>query len=246
MIEAILKKIGLDDKQIAVYLSLLRLGASPVRKIALDAKINRGTTYDVLKGLMAEGLVSYFHQDKHKHFVCEDPSRLEKVITEKQSELVTTKNELASGLPELRSMYDRGGDKPVVKYYEGNRGIKTILESVIETVAVLPKKEYAVYSSSTIKDYLYRAYPKFSEDRIARGVRVRAIAIGKGGELRGLDQRRWLTKDEGSPTYSLIYGERVAMISVNKNKTPLGVIIEDESIANTHLFIFNRLWETLK
>jgi len=245
MIETILKKIGLDDKQIAVYLSLLKLGASPVRKVALDSKINRGTTYDILKGLMAQGLVSYFHQDKHKHFVCEDPSRLEKVVSEKQSELITTQGELEGVLPEIRSMYDRGGDKPVVKYYEGNRGVKIILENIIEIVASLPKKEYAVYSSSAIKKYLYRAYPNFTKDRIDKGVRVKVVALGEGGELRGLDQRKWLTKDEGAPTYSLIYDNKVAMISVDANQTPIGVIIEDKAIASTQLLIFNRIWETL-
>lgn len=247
MIEPTLKKIGLDDKQIAVYLSLLRLGPSPVRKVAMDAKVNRGTTYDTLKGLMRLGVVSYYHQDKHMYFVCEDPRKLTKVVAERQEELQRTKEELERVIPELQAFTDpaEGRGKPVVKYYEGSRGARSILEDVLATVEGLMPKEYYAYPSSTIKQHLYRAYPEFSEDRIARGIRVKAISIGEGGELRGLDQRKWLTHDAGAPTYFLIYGMKVAMISVDKEHDPRGVIIEDDAIARTYRFIFQKLWEVL-
>ena len=54
----IFKKLGLSDKETAVYLSLLEHGAVSVRELARAANLNRGTTYDILKKLQAEGLVS--------------------------------------------------------------------------------------------------------------------------------------------------------------------------------------------
>lgn len=246
MIEPTLKRIGLDDKQVAVYLALLRLGPSPVRKIALEAKVNRGTTYDILKGLMRLGLVSYYHQDKHMYFVCEDPGALVSVVAEKRKELQRIDGELQNIIPELRSFLDRGTEKPVVKYYEGYRGVRSILEDVVKTVADLgAPKEYVIYSSSTIRPFLYQAFPDYTENRIAKGIRVKAIAIGEGGELKGLDQRKWLSKDEGVPTYTLIYGNKVAMISVDAKRNPLGVLIEDPAIATTQQLIFRRLWDAL-
>lgn len=245
-IGTLLEKIGLDEKEIAIYLALLKSGPAPVRKIALDAKINRGTTYDILKGLLQLGVVSYFHQDQHKHFVCEDPIVLEKVLAEQRQSLITTSEELAEALPELRSMYARGDEKPVVRYYEAYRGVKTVLEDLIAVVAQQDVKEYAVYSSSTIRPYLHRAWPDFTKQRIAAGIRVKVIAIGEGGELHGLDQRRWLRKEEGAPTYTILYGAKIAMITVGENKEPRGIIIEDQAITSTQQNIFSALWKTLQ
>ena len=43
MIEGVLKKLGLGEKESKVYLACLQSGPSPVRKIAEAAGVNRGT-----------------------------------------------------------------------------------------------------------------------------------------------------------------------------------------------------------
>lgn len=244
-IPTLLQKLGLDEKQVQVYLALLKSGPAPVRKIALDAKINRGTTYEILKDLLQIGVVSYYHEDQHKHFVCEDPSVLEKVLDAQRQSILSTTEELQNVLPELRSMHAKGDEKPVVRYYEGGRGVKTILEDLIAVITAADVKEYAVYSSSAIRPYLHRAWPDFTKTRIAGGIRVKVIAIGQGGELHGLDQRRWLSKEEGAPTYTLLYANKVAMITVSERREPRGVIIEDQAISATQRSIFDSLWSTL-
>ena len=63
--------------------------------------------------------------------------------------------------------------------------------------------------------------------------------------MRGLDERRWLTKKESTPTYTLIYDNKVAMISVDAENKPLGVIIEDKNIYQTQKMIFEFIWDKL-
>lgn len=245
MIENTLKKIGLSEKEIKVFLTCVRLGPSPVRKIAEQAGINRGTAYDILRALINLGLVSYYQQDKHQYFMAEDPARLTETLAKKQEELKIVKEEIAEIIPQLKSIYDKAGAKPVAKYYEGLAGIKIILRDVISAAAKSEKKEYQVFSSSTIKNVLYQAYKDFSEDRILAGIKVKVISIGPGGETRGLDERKWLTRKESAPTYTLIYGGKIAMISVDNNNNPLGVIIEDNNIYRTQKMIFEFIWEKL-
>ncbi len=62
----ILKKLGFDEKDIRLYLILLSLGPSPVRKVAQATGINRGTAYDILKQLVKQGLVVYYHKEKNQ------------------------------------------------------------------------------------------------------------------------------------------------------------------------------------
>jgi len=244
MIENVLKKIGLNEKEVRVYLAALKLGPAPVRKIAEAADVNRGTAYDILRALIGLGLVAYYHKDKHQYFIAEDPAQLSDVIKQKQEQLTETQQELVECIPQLKSIYDRAGDKPVVKYYEGSAGVKLILQDVLNTSAV-GNRQYYVYSSSAIKKYLYAAYKGFSQNRIKLGIKVQTISIGPGGETVGLDERKWLTKKESAPTYTLIYGGKVAMISLDSNSQPIGVITEDKNICQTQKMIFEFIWNKL-
>ena len=241
----ILKKLGFDEKEIRVYLILLSLGAAPVRKIAQATGINRGTTYDILKQLMKQGLVVYHHKEKHQYFFAEDPTKLERHLDGRLEELSRLRQNIQTIIPELQSMYNRGGGKPVARYYEGLDGVKNILQGVLATMSREGLKEYYAYSSSNLRDVLHKSFPRFTAERIKRGIKVKVIALGEGGKEHRLSERKWLTKDGGSPAYTLIYGPKTAHIGVDSASTPLGVVVEDPNIAQTHRLVFEKLWLTL-
>ncbi|MES2059444.1 MAG: helix-turn-helix domain-containing protein [Patescibacteria group bacterium] len=242
-----LQKIGLTEKEIEVYLALLTLGPVAIRKIAAKAGINRGSTYDALKILQKEGLVSYYHKGKLQHFVAEDPKILSKILARKKLEIIDAAKDIENIIPELSSLSGSAPSRPVVKFYEGYSGIRTILEDTLDSVAKLKKKEYVAFSSSAIRPYLYHksAFPNFSESRIKRKIFVRTIAYGAGGGTYGRDERKWILEKESAPTYILIYAGKVAMISVGKNDVPHGLIIEDAELHKTQLAIFNSLWKAI-
>ena len=243
--EKILEKLGLSDKEIKVYLSVLAFGGSSVRKIAEHSGINRGTTYDILKHLLDLKLVHYYNEDKKQYFIAEDPEKLKNTLQTKIQELEETKKQIDEIIPQLKSIYDNAESKPVVKYYEGRAAIRIILEDVLHSFGKNSEKEYYVYSSSAIKQYLYEVYPEFSEERIKEGINVKVISIGPGGETRGLDSRKWMTKKDSAPTYTLIYNGKVAMISVDRNNKPLGIVIEDNNIYQTQKMMFEFIWNKI-
>ena len=51
-----LRKLGLREKEVRVYLTGLELGPSSVQVIAKRAKITRPTTYEIIKTLKEKGL----------------------------------------------------------------------------------------------------------------------------------------------------------------------------------------------
>ncbi|MDB5204214.1 MAG: transcriptional regulator, TrmB [Candidatus Taylorbacteria bacterium] len=246
-IETIFKKLGLTDKDAAVYLSLLSSGPIAIRKLAEKSGINRGTTYEILKTLQKEGLVSYYHKERHQHFVAENPKVLSKILTRKKNEIDEVSKDIENIIPELSILSKGVSDQPVVKFYEDYSGVRSILNDVLDETERIKDKKYVVYSSSTIRPYLYNknAFPNFTDERIKRKIFVRTIANGPGGETSGKDERKWLTKRESPPTYTLIYAGKVAMISVGENDIPHGLIIEDQAIYKTQLFIFDSLWKSL-
>jgi sugar-specific transcriptional regulator TrmB len=246
-IPLILKNFGLNEKEIAVYLALVELGPSPVRVIAQKSKINRGTSYDILKALQSQGLVSFFDTKSRQHFVAEPPEKLVSAVEEKQESLAQLKKQIQKDLPELKSIFEKNGGRPMVKMYEGLRGVKTILEDVLSSVSASKEKVYYVYSSSTVRKNVYEAMPKFTDERIAKKIRVKTIALGSGGKVFGLDERKWMAlPEEGlKPVYEMIYAGKVAHISLDNSANPVGVVIEDREIFETQKMIFEFNWGKL-
>ncbi len=244
--ETELLKLGLSEKEALIYLTLLSHGPSSVRKLAGISGINRGTAYDCLKALKEHGLVSFFNEESKQCFVAEDPARLQELVVAKQSELERSKASLDEMIPELRSLHDRGGDKPVSRYYEGSQGVRTILLDVLDSVEKSEQKEYCVYSSASVREAgLYDLFPDYTDERIKRGINVKTISLGPGGDHAELSQRKWIKATEGTPTYILLYHGKCAFISLGVSGSLVGVIIENPGIYATQKLLFDELWKTL-
>ncbi len=249
-IESILKKFGLNDKEISVYLSLIELGPSPVRLISAKSGVNRGTTYDILKSLISNGLVSYYNKQSHQFFSAESPEKLLSALEDKEQNIKVLKKEIEQSLAELKEAFEKHGGKPAVKLFEGIKGLKSILEDVLETVGRAKEKIYYVYSSASLRKNVYLAYPDFSDLRKKKKIAVKTIALGEGGQLVGLDERKWLaTSPRPSPqkgregaTYEIIYAGKVAHISLDDSQNPVGVVIQNPEIFETQKVIFESLW----
>ena len=62
-------------------------------------------------------------------------------------------------------------------------------------------RSYYAYSSSDVKNELYKDYKDFNKDRLKAKIANKVISFGKGGELVGLDERKWMNAEHGTPTY---------------------------------------------
>ena len=247
MLEKTLRQFGLKEKEVKIYLTLLSFGPSSVRKISQESKINRGTSYDILKKLIEMGLVSYYEKKSHQYFAPEDPAKIISILEEREKEIIKTKKEVLKTIPDLQSLYSNILQKPFVKYYEGYSGTKEILKDVLRITSKLEDKEYFVYSAESIREYLYKSFKSFSEERIEKDIKVKVIALGKGGELRGKDERKWLdNNDENAPNYIIIYGNKVAFISIGPTGEPIGTIIEDKATSQMQRIIFKYLWGSIR
>lgn len=245
---SILKKIGLSDKEIKVYLKLLEYGAVSVRSLAELTELNRGTTYDVLKKLQELGLASFYHQDTKQKFVAEDPEKILKMVDSEKNKLEEARAKIHELIPELKSLQDKGGSRPVTKFYEGKEGVRFILEDVLSQMSEEVEKEYYVYSAAGVREDVGAAYPDFSKKRVKLGIKAMAISLAEGGETRGLDERKWIAPKKGAEknmTYIIIYAGKCAFISLDSNDSPVGVIIENQMVYETQKTIFLQLWNLI-
>ncbi len=248
-IQVILKKFGLSEKEIAVYLALVELGPSSVRQISSKSKVNRGTTYDILKSLINLGIVSYYNKESKQYFVAEDPEKLLTAIDQKKEDLEEVRANKKENLPLIKTLFEKQGGKPVVKFYEGSKGVRQIFEDVLEEVSAAADRSYYLYSSATAehRKNVYGSMPDFSKRRIAKKISVKIISLGEGGQLAGLDERKQMSagNKDLKATHEIIYAGKVAHISIDSNQNPVGVVIQNEEIYNMQKMIFEFNWEKL-
>jgi DNA-binding transcriptional regulator YhcF (GntR family) len=241
----LLKKLGFSEKSSKIYLSLLRLGPSSVRKLAESSGLNRGTTYDTLKWLKSIGVVNYYNKDTKQIFVAEDPTKLHKIVRDQKELLDNIDKKLERIIPELNALHNKDGERPVAKYYD-KAGVHRILQDVLNVCDEQDgDRLYRIYSAEGVRECLYENFSTFSDVRIAKNISVKVIAMGEGGETRGLDERKWLNSKSGTPTYIIIYPGKTAYISLNAKDDLVGVVIENEGVYQTQKIVFDSLWDKL-
>lgn len=243
---SLLKKLGLSDKEIAIYLKVLEYGSLSVRRLAELTAINRGTAYDVLKNLEEQGLVRYQDRNGRQYFVAEEPEILDDLLVRRLAELEDTKEQMSELIPELKALAGSKDQRPVSKYYEGKEGIRVVLDDILASLG--EGDEYYVYSTLGVREDIYEAYPEFNARRVKKKIKANTISLAQGGSTYGNDERRWLAVDADGKnlTYIIIYRGRCAFIARDTLGQVVVVVVENEMIYETQKAIFINLWNVLK
>ncbi|MDZ7783353.1 MAG: helix-turn-helix domain-containing protein [Halioglobus sp.] len=241
-----LAQLGLDRRQVRIYRALHQLGPASIRDVAAEAGVNRGSTYETLKQLVTMGLVSYLPRGRRRVFQAEDPERLLALGEDRQQALSQAmeelKRDIIPALKQSRTEFMPGN----VRFYEGDDGVELVLRDILDSTAKTGDKRYAVISTKTLREHLYRPFPNFTRTRVQRGIRVRVIAVGEGGDDAELAERKWLPAGAGTDaSYIAIYPPKVAMITLADRNYPVVVIIDSAAIASTQQLLFDTLWELL-
>jgi sugar-specific transcriptional regulator TrmB len=243
----LLVDIDVPRNEAMTYAALLELDSTSIRSVAAHTGINRGTTYEALKNLVNIGLVSVKQQGQREQYTAESPDKIFDIIRDKRRDLADASEAAKSIVPDLLARKAGEQGRPLVRYYEGDAGIVTILKDVLQTCRDMKRPEYYVYSSQKVRQYLYRRYPQFTDRRIAEDIKVKVIAVGEGGDEAPKSERKWLTNppQSGISSYTIIYGNKVATISIATDDTPYGVVIEDAGAAAMQRLLFKQLWNTI-
>ena len=243
MLEFELQKIGLSEKEASVYLATLRLGKSSVQAIAKEAKINRGTTYNIINSLAKKGLMSSYQESKKQYFFAESPDQLELLFKQQLEEIEHNRKRLKELLPEMKQMDNKEKDKPVVRYFEGKNGIRAMVEDMFnvkkgtEVLMIYPYDEMS-------KNFSDNELLSWRKKRISRDIKVKAFYTRKGDE--GINSQNSVSKKLSIEEFVVesdiaVYENRVRMASFGDKS--VGIIIENKNIAETLKTLFKLAWK---
>ncbi|MFA6047383.1 MAG: helix-turn-helix domain-containing protein [Parcubacteria group bacterium] len=239
-IQNTLKKLGLDDDEIAVYTATLSLGPSLVTRIAKESGVKRTTVYLVAKSLMEKGLLGEYKTRHGMHLSAQSPDYLLTKIEEQ-------KKEVEEIIPQLKALTKKEAHRPQVKYFEGKEGYFTVAEDTLEKHATEilwlgnPKELYSIIGKKWDDEYYV---PK----RMERKIKMKALLFEddwsrdiKKTDENFLRQTKFLPKDFPFHSTQLIYQNKVAYFSSQKEL--ICVLIESADLAAMERAKFEMLWK---
>lgn len=245
MLEQELISIGLNEKEAKIYLSSLELGQSTVQSIAVKAAINRATTYFIIDGLMQRGLMSSFHKGKKQYFIAADPERLIEILEQEKEKIENKKENLQKLLPQLRSLNNKQGGRPLVRYYEGKDGVTSMVDEVLKAAS---GTVYMAYSVDAVNDVFdEKDVVRWRKIRVERDVKMKVMYTYKNGELKDIpnSENTKIPFDKFPITCDIaVYGNKVRIASLANRM--VGIVIEDEEIAKSMESILKLALESAK
>jgi sugar-specific transcriptional regulator TrmB len=125
-IELELKKLGLKEKEVKVYLAGLELGPNSIKNIAEKVKIPRPTVYEIVKKLEEKGLFVETKKGKKRVFVAQSPSQILRFLKIKKREIEEKEREFTRIVSILEAKYSR--EKEGIRIFQGKEGKKAIVE----------------------------------------------------------------------------------------------------------------------
>jgi len=238
-----LRKIGLTENEIKIYLDLLTSGSSTAYEIGKRAGIYRVHVYDKLEQLMDKGLVTHIYRGSKKYFQATDPTKIKQYLEDKKRELESQEEAVISILPELEAMANLPKEDTFVEVFKGNEGLKYLLKDILKT-----EKEVLI---TGIDDAKYQeALPIFMKqyfrDLKRKRIKERVITLKKkdiflfGKDLAPTTNYRFLESTQFNPTNTFVYGNKVVIVTWGSPVT--AVMIKNNQIAETYRNHFEHLW----
>lgn len=238
---SILEDIGLTGAEIKVFVTLLELGSSSAGAVVEKSGLQNAVVHRAFHSLSEKGLITYVFSGKIKHYQAIEPKLLLNFLEEKKSKLEKL-------LPELEAKKNLQKEKPKAVIFEGVRGIKELLNLLLETNS----KEYYSYggpkkANELLGDYFWESFHK---KRIKNKIKAKLIFHTSlrywAEKLKkyNLTNIKITNKDFEELTETIICGNKVGII-VWLDK-PFGFLIEEKLAADSYKRFFDILWESAK
>ncbi|MFZ1250304.1 MAG: helix-turn-helix domain-containing protein [Candidatus Microsaccharimonas sp.] len=236
--------LGLNTRDKRVYEALSLSKRASIRRLSELTGINRGSVYESLKDLMAIGLVNYVLVGKTKKYIAEDPEKLHEIINEKRRQLDEAHSDVDQYISRSQQFESKSDITQFASFYEGDEGMANVLRDVLTTCRLKNLKEYRVVSSSKVSEYLYNNFRHYTQERIKQGLSVKVLRMNApaSNEIAELTSIKTLSMPHRQSCYIIIYGSKVATISIDRLNHTSAIIIENDSVVETQSAIFDHAW----
>ncbi|MFZ6015380.1 MAG: TrmB family transcriptional regulator [Patescibacteria group bacterium] len=245
-----LETAGMTQKEIKIYLELLKIGSGKAGILAKKTELNRTTVYDVLEGLVQKGVVSRYHKGSQTIFSATNPELLINYLENEKQEKVAKaerdKKRLEELMPQFISLQDIAPMRPKVQFFEGEKGMREAYEDTLASRE--PIMAYA--NVATMHEALPNFFPQYYKRRANKKIYIRAIcpdnALSRERHKHDQDEMREIrflpnVRMSFSPEVN-IYNNKMLIASW---KEKMAIIIESKELAELEKIKFELIWQAL-
>lgn len=240
-ITPILSSLGLLDSEIKVYMAGLEHGANTIQDYAKKTRLSRQAVYTAIDMLTKRGLFSSSTRAKKRYFAAEHPEKLLAYAKRFNNEMQEKIGDLEHVLPQLT--LQMGGDRPIVKVFEGKEGLKAIIEDMRKThhneILEITDSD-AMYTVLTPEDLR-----SMRRELKKQNVRVRGLYSGKEGERILEVSDMTLPKELSHFKADVgVYGDTIRLVTFEGKM--YSVLIESKILARTLTILFELAFKGMK
>ena len=238
-----LVSFGLTEKEIAVYIALLKIGTGSAYAISKLSKIKLSTSYVVLDALIDRGVVVRVPKTRKRLYT----ARLPYTLLENLQQRVHSFEQV---MPMLAGMARDQGKGAQLLFFDGVEEIKKGMQYRLKEMA---KKEIVGFYGATqhVSPELDAVFIEWNKNIASESITTRAIAP----DHPSLKQYRRLDKEHNRVVKIIPYQQYTSDISVDItpffvrliifSTNPQCVIIESKTVAQTFRQIFEMVWGCL-
>ncbi len=235
-----LQSLGLSDHEAKIYLAVLRRGKANVTDIAKESRINRTALYLYLDNLLKQDLLQKTFKGKRIYYIPKNPTKLLTILERR-------KKKTQKILPMLTQMYNSASEKPVVKFYEGKDGMRSIYREMTKTPQILwsifsADRYYAAFSQKDGEEFLNNIYESGGQLRDLVENTTEGKKYVRANLTHKIGKSKLLPKDFEFDVDLMISGNKIAMISLTNL---VGVVIENEEMAKLQKNFLQFMWKKI-
>ncbi|MCK5624520.1 hypothetical protein KAI04_01640 [Candidatus Pacearchaeota archaeon] len=234
--DKILQETGLNEKEVKIYLELLKQKLCTASKLAKLTKINRTTAYLELENLMQLGLVSYIIKNSKRYYQSANPRKLIEILE-------TKKKKIKSILPKLELLHSTT-EEVKIETYEGKEGLKTFYQDILNNA-----KELLAFGTTGLAfKILDFEFPHFVKDCKKKGIKAKYLANKNAKRYlsklpKNFVEIKYLTEKYSAKVTTIIYNNKVAIQSLQKDKIYI-TLIKDKNLYDSYKNYFEFMWNS--
>ena len=254
-IKEILTGIGLRDKEVQVFLSLLKRGSGTVGQIALDSGVTRTHIYEILEQLEKQGLVTQVKTAGVRRYEAIGHAALLANLARRQRHLQQLEKSLVAAASDFDALQVGVRQKTAVRFFDGPEGIHSMYAEIKSDLKKQkePSELLTIFSPGLVE----RALPGWlaAEEYIDVPTVMRKRGILSDSEItREYLEKMKLSvsthaykvwpKERGEfPVDTLCWRNKLAFIDLVGY--PSGIIIENPAMVQVFTMWFSFMWESL-
>lgn len=255
MVQDILKEMGLDDLEIAVYLQLLKNEGSRVSTIAYQLKLPRTTIQSALLRLEDHELATKIFEKNTAIYSGVSPEEIVEMIEIKKRKCTKKFDEMKTNfiktMPELLGLISSNKSLPSIKFYKGKAGVRKVLFDTLTSKTELK----GFINVEAMNEQVNTINQEYVAAREKSSIKKRALILDSTYARRdresGLYSPKsyiaWKWINRNLYPFSLevnIYDGKVSYLTYIENDLT-GVIIQNDHIYEMHKSMWNMIWDFL-